>query len=234
MREVAVIGIGMHRWGKFPEKSFVDLGAVAVRAALADAGLQWTDIPAAVAGLYVWGGATGFNAGSALAGQMGETGIPITNVFNFSATATSVFRSAYLTVASGEQDICLAVGLDKSPVGFLTALGAEDPNDPDQIRFHMVGLTNPAYWAMECRKRMEEHGTTEGHLARAKVAASVHGALNPNALYRKVYTEEEVLASPLVSDPLRLLEICATRDGAAAAAPSVAAPPRRGFPSLRC
>ena len=64
---------------------------------------------------------------------------------------------------------------------------------------------------------MEEYGTTERHLAKAKVACSKHGALNPNAVYRKVYTEEEVLNSAMICDPLRMYMICATRDGAAAA-----------------
>jgi acetyl-CoA acetyltransferase len=216
MEDVAVVGIGAHPWGKFPDKSFIDLGAHAVRAALADAGLQWTDIPAVVAGIYVWGGTDALNAGSAIAGRLGETGIPILNVFNMCATATSAFRSAYHVVASGEQDMCLAIGVDVSPPGFFGFLGKPDPADGDYLRFRMQGLTNPGYWAMEARKRMEEYGTTERHFAQAKVACSKHGSLNPDALYKKVYTEEEVLASPLVCDPLRLFEICATRDGAAA------------------
>ncbi|HSG79926.1 MAG TPA: hypothetical protein VLD62_10130 [Acidimicrobiia bacterium] len=217
MTDVAVIGVGMHPWGKFPDKTFLDLGVDAVRGALDDAGLQWTDIPAAVSGMYVWGGTDGFNAGPALAGRLGETGIPILNIFNMCATATSAFRSAYQTVASGEQDICLALGVDVSPKGFFGLIGKETPTDTDFIRWRMIGATNPAYWAMEARKRMVEHGTTEEHFAMAKVAASKHGALNPDALYRKEYTVEEVLASPYVADPLRLYEICATRDGAAAA-----------------
>jgi acetyl-CoA acetyltransferase len=216
MEDVSVVGIGAHPWGKFPDKSFIDLGAHAVRAALADAGLQWTDIPAVVAGIYVWGGTDALNAGSAIAGRLGETGIPILNVFNMCATATSAFRSAYHVVASGEQDMCLAIGVDVSPPGFFGFMGKPDPADGDYLRFRMQGLTNPGYWAMEARKRMEEYGTTERHFAQAKVACSKHGSLNPDALYKKVYTEEEVLASPLVCDPLRLFEICATRDGAAA------------------
>ena len=132
------------------------------------------------------------------------------------ATATSAFRSAYHVVASGEQDMCLAVGVDISPPGFFGFMGRPDPLDGDYLRFRMVGLTNPSYWAMEARKRMEEFGTTERHFALAKVACSRHGALNPDALFKRVYSEEEVLNSPLVCDPLRLYEICATRDGAAA------------------
>jgi acetyl-CoA acetyltransferase len=214
--EVVVIGIGHHPWGKFPEKSFVDLGADAVRRALSDASLSWKDIPAVVAGIFVWGGTDAFNAGNAVAARLGNTGIPILNVFNMCATATSALRSAYHVVASGEQDICLALGVDVSPPGFFGFMGNEDPMDTDYLRFRMVGVTNPAYWAMETKKRMEEFGTTERHLALAKVACSKHGSLNPDALYRRVFTEEEVMASPLVCDPLRLYEICATRDGAAA------------------
>lgn len=216
MEDVVVVGIGAHPWGKFPDKSFIDLGATAVRNALKDAGVLWTDVPAVVSGIYVWGGTDALNAGSAIAGRLGETGIPILNVFNMCATATSALRSAYHVVASGEQDMCLAIGVDVSPAGFFGFMGKPDPADTDYLRFRMVGVTNPAYWAMEARKRMEEHGTTERHFALAKVACSRHGSLNPDALYKRVYTEEEVLASPLVCDPLRLFEICATRDGAAA------------------
>jgi acetyl-CoA acetyltransferase len=214
--DIVVAGIGAHPWGKFPDKSFIDLGAHAVRAALEDSGVQWTDIPAVVSGIYVWGGTDALNAGSAIAGRLGETGIPILNVFNMCATATSAFRSAYHVVASGEQDMCLAIGVDVSPPGFFGFMGKPDPADGDYLRFRMVGVTNPGYWAMEARKRMEAYGTTERHLALAKVACSKHGSLNPDALFKKVYSVEEVLASPMVCDPLRLFEICATRDGAAA------------------
>ncbi len=216
MREVAVIGVGMHPWGKFPEKTFVDLGVSATQEALKDATMEWKDIPAVVAGERVWGGASGFIAGQAIAAVMGETGIPITNVWNMCATATSVLRTAYHVVASGEQDVCLALGLDVSPKGYFPIIGGEDPKDTDFLRWKMLGLPNPGYWAIECRRRMEKYGTTAHHLAKAKVACSKHAALNPNALYRKVYTEEEVLNSPMVCDPLRLYMICATRDGAAA------------------
>lgn len=214
--DVCVVGIGTHPWGKFPDKSFIDLGERAVRNALLDAGVDWTDVPAVVAGIFVWGGTDALNAGSAIAGRLGETGIPILNVFNMCATATSVLRSACHVVSSGEADMCLAIGVDVSPPGFFGFMGNPDPKDTDYLRFRMLGATNPGYWAMEAKKRMVEYGTTERHFALAKVACSKHGALNPDALYQKEYSVEEVLASPLVCDPLRLFEICATRDGAAA------------------
>lgn len=221
MRDVAVLGIGMHPWGKFPEKSFIDLGVVAIDNALKDAGLEWTDIQSAVSGVWQWGGSEGITPGPRLAATLGETGLPFTNVAQRCATGGSVFREAYFQVASGMYDVVLALGCDKSPKGFFSTPGKENAKrydciDTDWIRWRMAGLTNPACWALDCKKRMEKYGTTELTLAKAKVAASKHGALNPNALYRKVYTEEEVLASPYVVDPLRLLMICATRDGAAA------------------
>ncbi len=217
MRDVAVVGIGMHDWGKFPDKTFVDMSVVAIEEALKDAKMNWQDIQEMVAGIWVWGSTSGLNPGPSITAMMGETGIPTTNIFNMCATATNVFRAAYNVVASGSKDIVLAIAADKSPKGFFTTVGTHDPKDTDYLRWRMMGLTNPGYWAIQLRRRMEEYGTTELHLAKAKVASSRFGALNPKALYRKEYTVEEVMASPLVCDPLRLLEICATRDGAAAA-----------------
>jgi len=216
MREVAVIGVGIHPWGKFPDKTVVDLGVEAVNRALKDANMEWAEIQALVSGCFVFGGMGGLLSGHSLAAVLGETGIPITNVWNVCATATSSFRTAYQVVASGERDICMAVGVDISPKGFLPVVGGENPKDTDFLRWKMVGIPNPGYWALECRKRMERYGTTDHHLALAKVACSRHGSINPGATYQKVYTEEEVLSSPMVCDPLRLYMICATRDGAAA------------------
>jgi acetyl-CoA acetyltransferase len=150
-----------------------------------------------------------------MAAAMGETGIPIVNIYNACATATSVFRVGCMTVASGYSDIVCCTGLDVSPKGFFPPLSDDPVKDPDVYRWKLMGMTNPTYWAMECKKRMETHGTTEKDLAQVKVATSRNGALNPNARYRKEFTLEEVLQSPMVCDPLRLLEIAATSDGAA-------------------
>jgi acetyl-CoA acetyltransferase len=125
-------------------------------------------------------------------------------------------REAYNAIASGECDLVLAVSGDVQPEGFLAPISA-GPTDTYYIRFQVAGMTNPAYWAFDCRQRMQKYGTTEKHLAMAKVLCSKYGALNPNARYRREFTLEEVLKSPMVCDPLRLLEICAVSDGAAAA-----------------
>ena len=216
MREVVVIGVGKHPWGKFPGKSYTELGRAAIIAALEDAGLKWNEIEAFVASCTRKG--NGFIAGHEVGQNLGYTGIPIANVANGYATASSVFRMAYLTIASGERDICLAAGMDTSPEGFYHYPRGivEDNTSTDFLRWKMVGLSEPGYWALEARKRMEEIGTTERQYALAKVAASKHGMLHPDACFKKGYTVEEVLNSPMVCDPLRLFEICASRDGAAA------------------
>src|SRR5262249_54306390 len=86
----------------------------------------------------------------------------------------------------------------------------------DWLRFRLLGATNPTYFAFYARRRKDLYGATDKDFAKAKVKNAKHGLKNPNARYRKEVTEEEVLASPMVSDPLRLLEICATSDGGAA------------------
>ena len=216
MREVAVIGVGLHPWGKFSEKTFVDLGVEAIAKALADASVEWKEIETICSGIYIWGGNAGHLSGQYLASVFGETGIPIVNVYNACATGASALRLACLSIASGEVDVALAVGVDMSPEGFMTAKSDNPKQDRDVLRWRMVGMPNPVYWALECRKRMEKYGTKDEDLARVKVLLSQYGAKNPNARYKKTYTLEEVLTSKMVCDPLRLYEICATSDGAAA------------------
>lgn len=216
VREVSIIGVGLHPWGKFSERTFVDLGTVAVANALKDANIEWKEIETICSGIYIWGGNAGHLSGQYLASVFGETGIPVVNVYNACATGSSALRLAYLSIASGQYDTALAVGVDLSPEGFLSAKSDNPRQDRDVLRWRMVGMPNPTYWALECRKRIEKYGTTEEDLARVKVLLSQYGALNPNARYKKTYTLEQVLNSAMVCDPLRLFEICATSDGAAA------------------
>ena len=216
MREVSIIGVGLHPWGKFPENTFVDIGKVAIANALKDANIEWKKIETIVSGIYIWGGNAGHISGQYLASVFGETGVPITNVYAACATGSSAIRSAYLNIASGQVDTALAVGCDLSPVGMLGAKSDNPRQDRDVLRWRMVGMPNPTFWALECRKRMQKYGTTDEDLARVKVLLSQYGAQNPNARYKKVFTMEEVLNSKMVCDPLRLFEVCATSDGAAA------------------
>src|SRR5262249_9082794 len=125
-------------------------------------------------------------------------------------------REAYLTVASGVHDVVLAVASDKSALGLFRPMSDDTRFDFDNIRWLTTGAISPGYWAMELRRRMHELGTTEEDIALAKVAAQRGPVTNPKARFRREFSVEEVLASQMIVDPLRLFEICATSDGAAA------------------
>ncbi len=217
MREVAVIGAGLHPWGHFPEKSYDDLLVEAATKALDDAGVAWKDINFVVAGICNFEGMAGLIAGTTLAENLGPLGIPMVNTFNACATGASTLGQAYRAVASGEYDLVLAIAADKFPGGFYSVMGgARNKANVDMVRFEMAGTPNPGYWALSMRKRMEEYGDTEEDMARVKVQCSKYSLDNPNARFKKAFTMEQVLNSPYVSAPLRLYEICATSDGAAA------------------
>lgn len=218
MKEIAIMGVGLHPWGKFPEKPWTQMALEAAGEALQDAGVEWKDIQTVVAGSQLWGGRKGIYAGNYFAEVMGENGVPIINVNNACATAGAVMNVACMMIAAGACDIVLAAGADKSPRGFFPSLPAyhdEPVPSIDILRWNM-GFPNPIYWALECRKRMERYGVTDVHLAKVKSVISKHGALNPKARYRREFTVEEVLNSAMVADPLRVYEICATSDGAGA------------------
>ena len=113
-------------------------------------------------------------------------------------------------------EVALVVGADTTPKGFLAPNAGERWDDPDWLRFRLLGMTNPAYFALYARRRMDLYGATPEDFARVKVKNARHGLENPHARYRKEVTVEDVLTSAVVSDPLHLLDICATSDGAAA------------------
>jgi acetyl-CoA acetyltransferase len=119
-------------------------------------------------------------------------------------------------ILSGLADVVLVVGADTAPKGFFGPLPGERPEDPDWLRFHVLGATNPTYFGLYARRRMEQYGASPKDFATVKVKNSRHGLTNPYARYRKEFTFDEIDESPVVADPLRLVDICATSDGAAA------------------
>jgi len=220
MREVAVAGVSMHPWGKFPDKPLIGMMTEVVDQALKDAGMQYNDIQAITAGSSRFSGGMGWGlAGNEVAQMVGRSGVPIYNLSAACATGANAFNVAHTLVASGSCDVALAVAGEKMPKGFIprTPGAADDATDVDYVRWKAVGIPNPGYWALETTRRMAEFKTSEVHLAKVAVKAHKVGAENPLARYRKVFTLEEVLSSPMVSYPLRLYEICAVSDGAAAA-----------------
>ncbi|MFE5683895.1 lipid-transfer protein [Streptomyces sp. NPDC056512] len=213
--DVAVLGAGMHPWGKWG-RGFVEYGTVAVRAALADAGVDWRHVDSVVGADTVRGGYPGYVAGATFAKALGWQGARVASVYAACASGAQAVNAARTQILAGLADVVLVVGADAAPKGFFRPAGGDRHDDPDWLRFRVLGATNPAYFGLYARRRMAVHGDTLEDFAQVKVKNAAAGALNPNARYRKTVTAEEVAASAVVADPLRLLDICATSDGAAA------------------
>lgn len=215
MSGVAIAGVGMHPWGKWG-RNFTEYGVHAARAALKDAGIAWTDVDLVVGGETVRNGYAGYVAGSTFAQALGWNGARIATSYAACATGAQAIDTARARIMAGLCEVALVVGADTTPKGFLAPNAGERWDDPDWLRFRLLGMTNPAYFALYARRRMDLFGATSEDFAQVKVKNARHGLANPNARYRKEVSVEDVLASAVVSDPLHLLDICATSDGAAA------------------
>ena len=213
--QVAVAGVGMHPWGKWG-RNFASYGVHAARAALDDAGISWTDVDLVVGGETVRNGYAGYVAGSTFASALGWNGARVATSYAACATGAQALDTARARILAGLSEVALVVGADTTPKGFLAPNAGERWDDPDWLRFRLLGMTNPAYFALYARRRMDLYGATSEDFAQVKVKNAKHGLANPNARYRKEVSVAEVLGSAVVSDPLHLLDICATSDGAAA------------------
>jgi acetyl-CoA acetyltransferase len=212
---VAVLGAGMHPWGKWG-RNFVEYGVAAARAALEDAGVSWRDVQFVSGAETIRNGYPGFVAGATFAQALGWTGARVASAYAACASGATAIAAARAQILAGLCEVALVVGADTTPKGFFAPVGGERRDDPDWLRFRLLGATNPTYFALYARRRMALYGATEADFAAVKVKNARHGAANPNARYRSEVSAEEVLASPVVADPLRLLEVCATSDGGAA------------------
>jgi len=209
MREVAVIGIGQSTFGKFPQKTATELGREAVLAAIKDAGVKPKDIQVAyTARLYdCW------VTGQCILSDVGIHGIEMINVENACAGGATAFRGVWKEIADGRYDMGIAIGVESmttSPIaGKLISPTKEDLEG-------QIGLTMPAAIAMVAQRQMEQGSTIED-FAMISVKNHHHGCLNPFAQYKKEFTVEKVLESPMICDPITMLMCCPTTDGAAAA-----------------
>jgi len=213
--EIAILGAGMHPWGKWG-RNFVEYGVVAAHAALADAGVEWKDIQFVSGADTMRNGYPGYVAGATFAQALGWQGAQVASSYAACASGVTALSTARAQILAGLCDVALVIGADTTPKGFLAPNKGERGDDPDWLRFRLLGATNPTYFALYARRRMDLYGATPRDFAKVKVKNAWHGLANPNARYRKAVTEEEIMASPIVSDPLRLLDVCATSDGAAA------------------
>ncbi|CAM5720316.1 hypothetical protein SALBM311S_12230 [Streptomyces alboniger] len=137
-REVAVLGAGMHPWGKWG-RAFVEYGAVAARAALADAGLDWREVGSIVGADTVRGGYPGYVAGATFAKALGWQGARVSSVYAACASGAQAINTARAQILSGLTDVVLVVGADAAPKGFFRPAGGDRPDDPDWLRFRALG-----------------------------------------------------------------------------------------------
>ena len=206
MRPVYVAGVGLHPFGRFAEKSLTALGMHAVREALADARVGRGAFRAAFCGTVYGGVAAGHKVLTAL----GLAGVPIVNVEAGCASGGAALALGAAAVASGRHDCVLVFGLEKMPRGIIRSSFFEPWREE-------AGLAaTPAYFALRAQRLMRESDVRLEDLARVSATNHRHGVANPHAMYRKALSVEEILASPVVCEPLRLLMLCAPNEGAAA------------------
>lgn len=210
MREVSVIGVGMSAFGRHEGKEVEELGEEAVRGALKDAGLEFSDLEIAFCGHAL----QGITAGQRVLSRVGMTGIPIVNVENACATGSAAFYQAVAAVGSGLSDIALAVGFEKMERGAIPA----DPRDSRMAQQQRAGIPlMPGMFAHIFEVHSQRYGTTVEQIAMVSIKNHNYAALNPRAQYRQRVSIEEVLGSRMIADPLTLLMCCPTSSGAAAA-----------------
>ncbi|MGE0215642.1 thiolase family protein [Mycolicibacterium sp.] len=208
MHEVAIIGVGLHPFGRFDGKSAMQMGVEAITAAVADAGVSWTDIQFGVGGSW-----TVANP-DAIVGMVGLSGIPFTNVFNACATAASATKVCADGIRLGDYDIGIAVGLDKHPRGAFT----EDPalvGMPSWYAENGQYLTTQ-FFGMKANRYLHDHGIGQRTLAKVVTKNLRNGALNPNAFRRTPMDEDTVLHSPMLNYPLTQYMFCSPDEGSAA------------------
>ena len=206
--DVAIVGIGIHPFGRHEGVSGMEQGAHAVRAALADAGIGWGDVQCA------FGGSAAAGNPDSLVSNLGLTGIPFVNVSNGCATGGSALAMADRAIRSGDFDLTVAVGFDKHPRGAFNA----DPEASGLGRWYgETGLMlTTQFFGMKIQRYLHEHGLSPDILAKVAAKAFRNGSLNPNAWRRKPLSEEEIAAAPMLSDPLTQYMFCNPGEGGVA------------------
>lgn len=216
MRDVFIAGVGMTPFGRFKDSTIEDLGRTAILSALEDAGVNQGQVEVAYAGHARTGRLhkRENGVGQLCCWSAGIREIPIASVGNFCASGSTALRETWMAVGSGLYDVGLALGveqLSKRPEG-----GQPLTSDGQELEGEL-GFAPPAFFALAAKRYMHTTGLDPALLAQVAVKNRRHAALNPYAQYRTPITVSEVLASPMVADPLTRLSCCPTSDGAAAA-----------------
>lgn len=206
--DVAIVGIGMHPFGRTDGVSGLDQGVYAARQALADSTLDWSDLQ------FAYGGSSAAGNADSMVSKLGLTGLQFINVSNGCATGGSALQSAYMAIQSGMFDLGMAVGFDKHPRGAFTV----DPEASGLGKWYGdIGMAlTPQFFGMKIQRYMHEYGISEDTLTRVAVKNYKNGAMNPNAWRKNAFTYDEVAQSPMVCDPLRKYMFCSPAEGGCA------------------
>jgi len=208
--DIAIIGIGLHPFGRHEGVSAMEMGIHAARSALKDAGVSWQDLDLACAGSLEVLQPDTMNK------WLGLTGIPFTTLFNGCATGGNLLLTTANGILAGAGDLGIAIGMDKHPRGAfsvgdsMAGLGLGE-------WYGDTGLAvNPQFFAMKTKRYMHDFGITDDCLHRTAVKAFKNGSLNPHAWRRTALDYDAVASSPMVCDPLRKYHFCSPSEGAAA------------------
>jgi len=207
MSDVAIVGIGIHPFGRH-DLSGMEQGAVAARAAMADAGVEWSDVQ------YAFGGSAAAGNADTMVSMLGLTGLPFINVANGCATGGSALISAYNAIKAGAADVVMAIGFDKHP------RGAFDPDPADFGLEKWYGdsglMLTTQFFGMKIQRYMHQYGITRSTLAKVAVKNFENGSKNDNAWRRKPMSEDEVLNATMLSEPLTQYMFCSPGEGGVA------------------
>lgn len=206
--DVAIVGIGIHPFGRTDGVTGLEQGVVAARKALEDCGLEWPDMQ------FAYGGTGAAEKPDTMVSKLGLTGLQFINVTNGCATGGSALQSAYMAIKSGMFDLGVAVGFDKHPRGAFTV----DPEGSGLGKWYGdIGMAlTPQFFGMKIQRYMHEFGISEETLARVAVKNFKNGAMNENAWRREAFSFDDVINSPMVASPLRKYMFCSPAEGGCA------------------
>ena len=205
---VYIIGAGIHPFGRTEERTGREQGVFAVRQALADAGLDWTDMECA------YGGSAAAGSADIMVNELGLTSLPCTNVANGYATGGSALASAQQAIASGMYDLALAVGFDKHPRG---AFNAEPSQYGLPEWYGQTGMMlTTQFFALKIQRYMQLHGISRESLGLVAAKAFRNGVVTPHAWRRSEIDLETIMNAPMINDPLTKFMFCAPAEGGVA------------------
>ncbi len=214
MQNVYVLGTGMIKFGRYPDKSVPELGGEAAEIALKDAGVSIKDVEMLACGNLYQSNAM---VGQRILQQIGQMGVPVVNVSNACATGSTAFREAYLAVASGMYEITMAIGVEQMGKQGLLG-GGGGGSDPAYSPEGKLGSgLMPAVFGQAGIEHMRKYGSKVEHFARISVKSHKHATKNPFSQYRNEVSLEDVLNARMIAYPNTLYMCCPTGDGAAAA-----------------